>query len=66
MITSSQLNSWLGKNISDICLNGYAAANLNHCGSVYVGHTRLPWGYTCRNATGSQNFGGEPASPRSI
>jgi hypothetical protein len=57
MITSSQLNTWLGKNISDICLNGYAAANLNHC-AHFVSHAlALGGGYTCRNATGSQNFG---------
>ncbi|MFO1066060.1 MAG: hypothetical protein U0892_19545 [Pirellulales bacterium] len=57
MITTSQLDSWLGKSITDICLNGYASASANHC-AHFVGHAlALSGGYTCRNATGKHNLG---------
>ncbi|MBX3421509.1 MAG: hypothetical protein KF752_08135 [Pirellulaceae bacterium] len=57
MINVNQLNTWLGKNISDICLNGYTAADLNHC-AHFVSHAlALSVGYTCKHATRKQNFG---------
>ncbi len=57
MITTAQLDSWLGKGISEICTNGYADNSLNHC-AHFVSHALgLRGGYTCRHATGGRNTG---------
>lgn len=57
MISVPQLDSWLNKQISEICLNGYAKASDNHC-AHFVSHVlSLNFGYTCQRHTGQQHPG---------
>jgi hypothetical protein len=50
MITASDLNAYLGKNISDICDNNYVQAADNHC-AHFVSHAmNYSFGYTCKAA----------------
>lgn len=57
ILTETLLNSYLGKNISDICLNGYDNQSDNHC-AHFVSHVAsLDFGYTCRSHTGKKNQG---------
>jgi hypothetical protein len=57
MLSATQLDSWLGKSMTNICLNGYNAAGDNHC-AHFVSHAiNLHFGYTCRQHTGRQNPG---------
>ena len=57
MITVSQLNSWLGKSIGEICLNGYTRSSDNHCAHFVCHALSLSFGYDCKKATGKKNFG---------
>ena len=57
MIEVSLLNSWLGKTISDICLNGYTSRSDNHCAHFVCHVLSLTFGYDCKKATGKKNFG---------
>lgn len=57
MLSIPQLDSWLNKSMTDICLNGYATPSDNHC-AHFVSHAlSLDFGYTCRQHTGKQNRG---------
>lgn len=57
MLTLEQLDSWLGKGMKDICLNGYAKEADNHC-AHFVSHVlNLGFGYTCRNHVGGEQPG---------
>jgi hypothetical protein len=57
MISTPQLDSWLNKNMADICLNGYSKASDNHC-AHFVSHVlSLNFGYTCQRHTGKQHPG---------
>lgn len=58
MISAPQLDSWLGKSMTDICLNGYSATTDNHCAHFVSHAVGLSFGYTCRHQTGKQNAGG--------
>jgi hypothetical protein len=58
MITQAQLNSWLGKSMTDVCLNGYDRTNDNHCAHFVAHAVNLHFGYTCRNHVGGSNAGG--------
>ena len=50
MITPSDLNAYLGKNISAICNNGFVAPNDNHC-AHFVSHAmNYRFGYNCQLA----------------
>lgn len=51
------LDSYLGKNISEICGNGYTDNLLNHCAHFVAHVLGLSVGYTCRNQTGGKEFG---------
>jgi hypothetical protein len=57
MLSASQLDSWLDKTIGDICLNGYSAANDNHCAHFISHALSLSFGYTCQHHTGGRNLG---------
>ena len=47
MLNLELLNSYVGKNISEICLNGYANNNDNHC-AHFVSHIlNLHFSLTC-------------------
>lgn len=49
MLSTTLLNSYLGKPIDDICLNGYINHDDNHC-AHFVSHVlNLEFGATCRN-----------------
>ena len=49
MITLAALNGFLGKSISQVCPNGYAAATDNHC-AHFVSHAMgYTFGVTCRS-----------------
>jgi hypothetical protein len=51
MLTAAELNTLLGKNISQICSNGYVNPHDNHC-AHFVCHTLgYGFGYTCQAAT---------------
>jgi hypothetical protein len=57
MLSASQLDSWLGKSMTNICLNGYNARGDNHC-AHFVSHAlSLDFGYTCKQHTGKRNRG---------
>lgn len=48
MIDATLLNSYLGKNIKDICLYGFTDDAKNHC-AHFVSHVlNLDFGYTCK------------------
>ncbi len=51
------LDSYLGKNISEICANGYIENDLNHCAHFVAHVLGLSVGYTCRAQTGGKEFG---------
>src|SRR5262245_52301467 len=54
MITQEQLDSFLGKSMTDICLNGYNATNLNHC-AHFVSHAlNLSFEMTCARLVGKK------------
>ncbi len=57
MISVSQLDSWLGKTITEICLNGYTSSSDNHCAHFVCHALQLSFGYNCKSATGKKNFG---------
>src|SRR2546428_5344695 len=51
MISATTLQRYLTKNISEVCLNGYANPNDNHC-AHFVSHALgFRFGYTCGNMT---------------
>jgi len=57
MITAADLNKLLGKNISQICGNGYASPHDNHC-AHFVCHTLdYSFGYNCKTATAGKSSG---------
>ncbi|MEX0794497.1 MAG: hypothetical protein WD045_15285 [Pirellulaceae bacterium] len=56
-LTEILLNSYLGKNISEICLNGYDDKSENHCAHFVSHAANLDFGYTCRSHTGKKNQG---------
>jgi hypothetical protein len=50
MVTASDLNKFLGKNIEVMCGNGYVNPHDNHC-AHFVSHALgYDFGYTCRTA----------------
>lgn len=52
-----QLSNYLGKNIKDICTNGYHNNNDNHC-AHFVSHVMgFSFGFLCRMMTGKGNGG---------
>ncbi len=51
------LDSYLGKNIGEICGNGYTDNDLNHCAHFVCHVLGLSFGYTCRAQTGGKEFG---------
>jgi hypothetical protein len=57
MITQTQLDSWLDKSMSDICLNGYDNASHNHCAHFVAHAANLHFGYTCRRHAGGRHPG---------
>jgi len=61
MITQATLDSWLGKNMSDICPNGYDGTSLNHCAHFVAHAANLSFGYTCKMQAGGT---GEAANLR--
>jgi hypothetical protein len=61
MITVDQLNAYLGKNISQICGNGYADPNDNHCAHFVCHALGYQFGFTCRNMKSGH---GTPANIR--
>ena len=47
----ADLDAYLGKNISEICRNGFHTHSLNHC-AHFVSHvTNMSFGYTCASQT---------------
>jgi len=57
MMSQPQLDSWLGKSMTDICLNGYDNTSHNHC-AHFVSHVlNLHFGYTCRAHVRGQHPG---------
>ncbi|MCX6626637.1 MAG: hypothetical protein NTW28_03280 [Candidatus Solibacter sp.] len=61
MITESQLNAFLGQNISQICQIGYADPNDNHCAHFVCHALGYQFGFTCR---GMKVGTGTPANIR--
>jgi hypothetical protein len=57
MLSVAQLDSWLGKSMTDICLNGYDTPTDNHCAHFVSHAAALNFGYTCKHHTGKQNAG---------
>jgi hypothetical protein len=57
MLSIAQLDSWLGKSMTDICLNGYNKPSDNHCAHFVSHAVALSFGYTCKQHTGKQNAG---------
>lgn len=57
MITEELLNSWFGKSMTDICLNGYDNTTHNHCAHFVAHAMNLHFGYTCQNHHGGQSAG---------
>ena len=51
------LNSWLGKSMTDVCLNGYDNQSDNHCAHFVAHAMNLHFGYTCRQHRGGSNAG---------
>jgi hypothetical protein len=50
MIDATLLNSYVGKNIKDICLFGFTDDSKNHC-AHFVSHAlNLDFGYTCKGS----------------
>lgn len=60
MLDLELLNSYVAKNISEICLNGYTNNNINHC-AHFVSHViNLHFGCTCDSLvpnSAQQGFG---------
>lgn len=48
MVTHQQLDGYLGKSISQICQNGYASQNDNHCAHFVAHVLGYQDGMTCR------------------
>jgi len=64
MLTQELLDSYIGKGMGDICLNGYDATNLNHC-AHFVGHAlNLDFDMTCRKLVSSKARKGGAANVR--
>ena len=57
MITQVQLDSWLDKSMSDICLNEYDNTAHNHCAHFVAHAVNLHFGYTCRQHVGGSHPG---------
>ena len=57
MINETLLNSWLGKSMTDICLNGYDDTTHNHCAHFVAHAMNLHFGYTCKHHRGGTNLG---------
>ena len=52
------LQMYMGKNISEICLNGYTDTTFNHC-AHFVSHVmQFKFGYQCNIAGGKPNSAG--------
>ena len=57
MLTATQLDALLGKPIKDICPNGFANANDNHC-AHFVSHVLgFGFGLTCRTMSSGKEPG---------
>lgn len=57
MISQPLLDSWLGKSMTDICLNGYDNQSDNHCAHFVAHAMNLHFGYTCRQHHGGNSAG---------
>jgi hypothetical protein len=57
MISQHELDSYLGKSISEICRNGFTSAADNHC-AHFVGHVlEFRYGTTCQLMGGGKHPG---------
>ncbi len=64
MLSNTLLNSYQGKPIDDICMNGYTDHDGNHC-AHFVSHVlNLDFGATCRNLVVSNKRVAEGANVR--
>jgi hypothetical protein len=52
MTTTADLEAFLGKDIKDICGNGFGDANLNHCAHFVSHATGLTFSFNCAQMTG--------------
>ena len=57
MISVSSLDSWLGKGMTAICLNGFNNTSSSHCAHFVAHAANLHFGYTCNAHTGGANLG---------
>lgn len=55
MVSHAMLNTWLGKSMSDVCLNGYDNPAHNHCAHFVAHAMNLNFGYTCRDHVGGSH-----------